>query len=184
MCPVKNGSAIHSTCVWRGHSPSDDGPTTDGRHFHTFGNSKQSLVVSMVPREITKPCWVSAAIILRPGFTTASAYLLEPKGCLQRFLFFPPLCYLSEVCIFLIAEVTVSPEYLEWCTHALSPAFKMIFFLAVAAAAVVAVIHLLKYFLTLSHDGLEPPEVAPGTTAIGHVLGIIRQGSTYYSKFA
>lgn len=60
----------------------------------------------------------------------------------------------------------------------------MIFVLAVAAAAVVAVISLLKYCLSLPHDQLEPPEIAPETTIIGHVLGIIRQGSTYYSKFA
>lgn len=118
--------------------------------------------------------WIHHSLGLPPG----------TKRLSSKISFFSPSCYLSGVCIFLVAEVTVSPEYLEWCTHALSPAFKMIFFLAVAAAVVVAAIHLLKYFLTLSHDGLEPPEVAPGTTAIGHVLGIIRQGSTYYSKFA
>ncbi|KAI7775154.1 hypothetical protein LA080_007342 [Diaporthe eres] len=60
----------------------------------------------------------------------------------------------------------------------------MIFVLAVAATAVVAVISLLKYCLYLPHDQLEPPEITPETTIIGHVLGIIRQGSTYYSKFA
>lgn len=59
----------------------------------------------------------------------------------------------------------------------------MIFVFTVAAAAAVAVINLLKYCLNLPRDRLEPPEIAAETPIIGHVLGIIQQGSTYYSKF-
>jgi hypothetical protein len=56
--------------------------------------------------------------------------------------------------------------------------------LLLAAGGVVIVFYLLIRFLTLPHDPQEPPLVRPKIPLIGHVIGLLRHGTKYYSDVA
>ncbi|KAK4157557.1 cytochrome P450 [Chaetomidium leptoderma] len=49
---------------------------------------------------------------------------------------------------------------------------------------VAAVFYLLSCFLTLPHDPKEPPLIRPQIPFIGHIIGLLRHGTKYYSNMA
>lgn len=56
--------------------------------------------------------------------------------------------------------------------------------LLVIGSAIAVVFYFLGHFLTLPHDPKEPPLIAPRIPLIGHVIGLLYNGTGYYSKVA
>jgi hypothetical protein len=54
--------------------------------------------------------------------------------------------------------------------------------LAVLGAAALLIVALLQHFLTVRRDAREPPFVYPRIPVIGHLLGMMTQGSDYFHK--
>lgn len=67
----------------------------------------------------------------------------------------------------------------------MSPSYEtMIFLLLQVIGIAVLVSHLLGRFLMLPHDPKEPPLIPSRIPFIGHVIGLLRHGSGYYSETA
>lgn len=51
-----------------------------------------------------------------------------------------------------------------------------------AVLSIIPIYFMLDRFLTAPHDTREPPVIPQSIPFIGHVLGMLRHGSSYYTK--
>lgn len=141
------------------------------------------LVHYMFPVAIKNKCLILTSwpsIFCSPDFSTA-VHILSPA--------FDHLCTFSSTWNYMTYEMDVDslPSFGPTATSfpsSLSLSLNMTSLLLLTGAVVILAFWFLSHSLTPSHDPKEPPLIPPKIPLVGHIIGLLRDGTGYYPRIA